>query len=333
MPFPALIGGGLGASLAASFSQAGILAMQTAPEKILVIRHGAFGDIVQADGALRDIRAHHPGAEIVLLTTPPFRKLLERCPHVDRLLLDERAPWAQLGKFFALRRALRQEGFSRVYDLQSSNRTKTYRRFLLPGIPWSDNRDFNGRPVRECYRLQLEREGVNAGHAMNPDVSWMADDMSAFLTAEGVRPGYVFLIPGCAAKHPQKRWPWYAELARELIARGYQVVTAPGPDEIELCKSIPGITLLGSKGFLGWFELAGVIKSAAFVIGNDTGPSHVAACLQRPGLVLFGAHTSAERTGILRPDFRAIEVGDLKDLPVRQVLDAVLPRLSAPPAA
>lgn len=306
---------------------------QDGRDKILVIRHGAFGDIVQADGALRDIRAHHPKAEIVLLTTPPFRRLLERCPHIDRLLLDERAPLLQLGRFLALRRALRGEGFSRVYDLQSSGRTKTYRRFLLPGIPWSDNREFNGRPVRECYRLQLEREGIKASHAMTPDVSWMAEDMSAFLASEGVRPGYVFLIPGCAAKHPQKRWPYYAELARELIVRGYQVVTAPGPDEIELCKSIPGVTLLGPKGFLGWFELAGVIQKAGFVIGNDTGPSHVAASLGRPGLVLFGAHTSAERTGILRENFRAIEVGDLKDLSVARVLEAALPRLPAPASA
>lgn len=307
--------------------------MSNASEKILVIRHGAFGDIVQTDGALRDIRAHHPDAEIVLLTTPPFRKLLERCPHVDRLAIDERAPITQFGKFLALRRALRAEGFSRVYDLQSSGRTKNYRRFLLPQAQWNDNRDFNGRPVRECYKLQLERVGVKATHAMTPDVSWMADDMSAFLAAEGVKPGYVFLIPGCAAKHPHKRWPHYADLARELIARGYQVVTAPGPDEIELCKSIPGITLLGPKGFLGWFELAGVIKSAAFVVGNDTGPSHVAACLNRPGLVLFGAVGSAAKTGILRDNFLALEVADLQALPVQQVLDAILPRLPAPAVA
>jgi ADP-heptose:LPS heptosyltransferase len=301
--------------------------MNAVREKILVIRHGAFGDIVQADGALRDIRAHHAQAEIVLLTTPPFRKLLERCPHVDRLMLDERAPIWQLGKTLALRQQLRTEGFAQVYDLQSSNRTKNYQRLVLSGIPWCDNRDFNGRPVRECYKLQLEREGLSAVHAMNPDVSWMAEDMSAFLLAEGVHPGFIFLIPGCAAKHPQKRWPYYAELARELMARGYQVVTAPGPDEIELCKSIPGITLLGSKGFLGWFELAGVIKAAAFVVGNDTGPSHVAACLDRRGLVLFGAHTSAEKTGILRPEFRAIEVGELKDLSVQRVLGELSRRL------
>lgn len=301
--------------------------MAPSSEKILVIRHGAFGDIVQADGVLRDIRAHHPDAEIVLLTTPPFRKLLERCPHIDRLMLDERAPWTQFGKFLALRKALRAEGFASVYDLQSSGRTKFYRRFLLPGIPWSDNRDFNGRPTRECYKLQLERIGVKAEHSLYPDVSWMVDDISPLLEAEGVKPGYIFLIPGCSAKHPQKRWPYYGELAQELIARGYQVVTAPGPDELDLAKTIPGHTLLGSKGFLGWFELAGAIRNAAFVVGNDTGPSHVSACLGRPGLVLFSSHYPAISTGILRPYFPAIEVPDLKDLPVQQVLDAILPRL------
>jgi ADP-heptose:LPS heptosyltransferase len=65
----------------------------------LVIKHGAFGDLIQADGALRDIRAAHPGWEIVLLTTPPFRRLMERCPHVDRLLIDRRAPLWRLGLF------------------------------------------------------------------------------------------------------------------------------------------------------------------------------------------------------------------------------------------
>ena len=36
--------------------------------RILVIKLGAFGDIIQSDGALRDIRAHHAKDEIVVLT-------------------------------------------------------------------------------------------------------------------------------------------------------------------------------------------------------------------------------------------------------------------------
>jgi ADP-heptose:LPS heptosyltransferase len=151
--------------------------------------------------------------------------------------------------------------------------------------------------------------------------------MAAFLEQEGVRKPYVALIPGCSARHPQKRWPYYAQLATALIDRGYDVVTAPGPDEIELAKSIPGHTLLRPNGFLTWFELAGVLKDACFVVGNDTGPSHLASHLGRPGLALFGSHTSAARTGICRGDFHAIEVPDLKELPVETVLEAVLPKL------
>jgi ADP-heptose:LPS heptosyltransferase len=301
-----------------------------AAEKILVIRHGAFGDIVQADGALRDIRAFHAGAEIVLLTAPAFRKLMARCPHVDAIVTDARAPLSQLGKFLALRKELRRHGFSRVYDLQNSGRTATYRRFILRGIPWSGNQGHREQVAsdREAYALQLAAAGVPVRHAATPDVSWMAEDMTGFLTGAGVRPGYVALIPGCSAKHQHKRWPYYRELAEALIARGVEVVTAPGPDEMELARSIPGRTLLHpDQSFLDWFELAGVLKEAAFVVGNDTGPSHVAACLGRPGLVLFGAHTSAARTGILRPEFRAIEVSDLKELPVQRVLEQVLPHL------
>jgi ADP-heptose:LPS heptosyltransferase len=59
-------------------------------ERILVIKLGAFGDLVQADGAMRDIRAFHPDAEITLLTMPPFRKLMSRCPHVDNVVADTR---------------------------------------------------------------------------------------------------------------------------------------------------------------------------------------------------------------------------------------------------
>lgn len=300
-------------------------------EKILVIKLGAFGDVVQADGALRDIRAFHDDAEIILLTTPPFRKLMSRCPHVDRVLTDSRAPFWRIGEWLRLARMFRGEQFARVYDLQKHDRTELYRKLFFRNVSWS-GRQAGPRPLSalEGFVTQLENAGIPANHCLLPDVSWMADDMSLFLEREGVRKPYVALIPGCSARHPQKRWPCYAQLAAELIDRGYEVVTAPGPDEIELAKSIPGRTLLGPNGFLNWFELAGVLKGACYVVGNDTGPSHVASCLGKPGLALFGAHTTAARTGICRGEFRAIEVPDLATLPVGTVLDAVLPRL--PPA-
>lgn len=300
--------------------------------KILVIKHGAFGDLVQSDGALRDIRAAYPQAEITLLTSPGFRKLMGRCPHIDRVLADARAPAWKFGEVVRLVRELRAEHFSCVIDLQKSSRTELYRKLLFRNARWV-GRQAGPRPrsMIEGFAPQLEAADIRAQHCLAPDVSWMADDVSSLLRAEGVGEDYIALIPGCAARHPQKRWPHYAELAMALIERGYQVVTAPGPDELELARTIPGVTLLGPNGFLNWFELAGVLKRARFVVGNDTGPSHVAACLGRPGLALFGPHTSAERTGIRRGNFNALEVQDLAALRPETVLNEVLDRLKPLP--
>jgi len=119
--------------------------MSRAAEKILVIKLGAFGDVVQADGALRDIRAFHPGAEIVLLTTPPFRKLMDRCPHVDRVLTDSRAPRWKIGAWIRLASMLRNERFTRAYDLQRQGRTELYHKLFLRNVAWSGKQKANGR--------------------------------------------------------------------------------------------------------------------------------------------------------------------------------------------
>jgi ADP-heptose:LPS heptosyltransferase len=301
--------------------------------RILVIKHGAFGDVIQAEGALRDIRENHPGTHITILTTRPYRALLERCPHVDEVMVDERAPRWRLDRMIALRRILRDAKFDMVYDLQNSPRTAFYFRWMLNDGRWSGtargcshpHRAKNPKKIRTLDRLagQLEDAGLTIRHTRTPDVSWLADDVSALLQQSGVTRPYVVLIPGCSARHPQKRWPYYAALAERLIAAGHAVVLAPGPDEVELARSIPGICIEKTN----WTALAGILKRAQFVIGNDTGPSHLAAHLGTPGLALFGSHMPADRTGIIRENFGVIEVADLTELTVDHVFHEAMRRI------
>jgi ADP-heptose:LPS heptosyltransferase len=303
--------------------------------RILVIKHGAFGDVIQAEGALRDIRENHPGAHIAILTTRPYRALLERCPHVDEVMVDERAPRWRLDRMIALRRILRDAKFDMVYDLQNSPRTAFYFRWMLNDGRWSGtargcshpHRAKDPKKIRTLDRLagQLEDAGLTIRHTRTPDVSWLADEVSALLQQSGVTRPYIVLIPGCSARHPQKRWPYYAALAERLIAAGHAVVLAPGPDEVELARSIPGICIEKTN----WTALAGILKRAQFVIGNDTGPSHLAAHLGTPGLALFGSHMPAERTGIIRENFGAIEVADLAELTVDRVYQEAMRRIGA----
>lgn len=309
---------------------------------ILIIKHGAFGDVIQAEGAVRDVRLNYPDAHITVMTAPPFHKIFARCPWIDELFLDPRAPRWRLDRMWALKQRLKKLPVDFVVDLQNNERTAFYFRHMFKNVAWSGK--VKGASHRRAstdraklrglvrFRTQLEEAGLTAAHADNPDVSWMAEDVSHVLHEAGVEPGYIVLIPGCSAKHPQKRWPYYAELAERLAHAGYQTVTAPGPDELDLCRALPATMLTGGS-YLDWFSLAGVLKNAAYVIGNDTGPSHLAAHLGRRGLGLFGTHLDADRTGIRTGRFDVMQVERLADLHAARVLERVEKDMRAPDGA
>src|ERR1700747_990376 len=100
--------------------------------RILVIKLGAPGYFVQPMAPAAAIRAHHAAARITLLTTAPFAELALRSPYFDEVWIDERPGLFAFRGLLALRRRLRN-GFSRVYDLQTSDRSSNYFRLMLPG--------------------------------------------------------------------------------------------------------------------------------------------------------------------------------------------------------
>ena len=306
-------------------------------QKILVIKLGAFGDVIMGEGALRDIRAFHRDAEITVLTTPPYRRIMERCPSIDRVMIDPRAPRWKFTKLIKLRAALREQNFDRVYDLQNSSRTAMYFRWMSgtnPDLAWSGTAKGCSHPhhaqqpkkIPGLDRLagQLADAGVPVINTLTPDVSWMADDVQALMAAHRVKPGFILLIAGASARHPQKRWPYFAELAEALHQKGYQTVTAPGPDEMDLCSALSSVMLLDDGKPLNFFQLAGLVKHAGYVVTNDTGPGHLAAHGgAAAGLALFGAHTPAIRTCIDRR-FDVLETRNLADLNVDSVMGRIL---------
>ncbi|HYN54725.1 MAG TPA: glycosyltransferase family 9 protein [Methylotenera sp.] len=293
---------------------------------ILIIKHGAFGDLVQAEGVLKDIRHFHPDACITLLTTQPFKALMQRCPHINQIIIDDRMPFWNIKRLLQLKRALHLSEFNQVYDLQNSSRTKLYRKILLKHSRWICRLEHEKAPISGLKGLValLEKNDVKTNHASFPDIAWMADDVSKLLEQHQIHSSFIALIPGCSAKHPEKRWPYYAQLANRLIELGHTVVSILGPDEKEFAHKLPGHILQS----LSWFELAGVLNKACYVIGNDTGPSHVASCLNKPGLAIFGPKTSAARSEIARGQFKTHEANDLYQLSVNTILGKVVQDLN-----
>ncbi len=116
------------------------------------------------------------------------------------------------------------------------------------------------------------------------------------LREAGVVPYGRFLIvhPGSGSYSLARRWApeRFAAAADTLAGRhGLQVVVVGGPDEIALAQDVaarmrtPSFVLAGQTTLP---ELAGVLRRAALVVGNDSGVAHLASAVGTPVVAVFG---------------------------------------------
>ena len=98
---------------------------------ILIIKHGSLGDLIQANGAMKDIKENFPHSKIILLTTLLYAELMSHCPYIDGILIDKRLPRWNVFYLMKLKKMLKRFNFKKIFDLQNSSRTKFYKRFFL----------------------------------------------------------------------------------------------------------------------------------------------------------------------------------------------------------
>ncbi len=299
--------------------------------RILIIKHGSLGDLLIAEGAIRDICEHHHGDDITVLTGPAYRRIFQRYPYVQHVLVDPRSPRWRIDRLFWLWREVQFSSYDIIYDLQKSSRTAFYRRLFAPRSAWSGSAPGSTIPfelppqphtLQEGYRAQLQAADVPVRFTLQPDLSWMIDDVSTILRDAGVDGPYVVLLPGASTRHAHKCWPHYAELANALLDKGLRVVTVPGPDDLAVCRGMPGTMLTGPGPFLDFFGLAGVLAGAAFVVGNDSGPTHMAALLGTPGVAFFGGSGRKYMRNMQRRNFSCLYSDNIADITVDEVLAA-----------
>ena len=297
----------------------------TNKKNILIIKHGALGDIIESEGLMRAIRNHHLKSKITFLTSSRDKSLIECFYYIDEVMTDDRSTFWNVSKNFLLLKELINCKFDIVYDLQNSQRTSIYKKFFLIKPQWiTTNRKIH--PISGLMGLveMLEAHGVKDKKSYIPDISWMASDVSQLLKNNNIKSDFILLIPGSSSNHKNKRWPYFKGLSEELINKGFHVVSILGPDEITLEGSLYGKIFKN----LSWGDLVGVINNATVVIGNDTGPSHIASCLGKSGIALFGP-TTAIKSGLSRPPFTVIESDDLSKITIKKVMKKLLPQLDS----
>ena len=294
---------------------------------ILIIKLGSLGDVVQVSGALKDIRKHHKNEKITILTTAKYLNLFKNCPYVDACLEDERLPRYNIFYLLKLRKLINSLNFIKVYDLQNSNRTNFYRKFIFNINDWSSSKDIPqnkyNNSVLQRFDEQLRKSNIQTRYTLKPDFSWAAEKGNNYNLDTNKK--YILFFPFCSKDLIHKRWPYFSELIN-LIKQNhpeFELVVVPGPDEIIEAKSFNIKIALNNNSVLNFFELASLIKKSHLVIANDTGPAHMTAHLGAKGFVLFGSHTTPEKVSIERENFIAIKSINLKLLSYENVYSII----------
>ena len=302
---------------------------------ILIIKHGSLGDLIQANGAIKDIKEFYTNRKVFLLTSEPYSIFMSECPYIDGVIIDKRLPRWNIFFLIRLKKLLKKYNFSKVFDLQNSKRTSFYRKFILKDAEWSSSettlepgqtkKDFDEYPVLDRMELQLKNSKIPTNYIKNVKLNWALEDLSG-LTEKYTNRNYIMIFPFCSKKNLNKKWPFFKELVSRIrrdYKNKYSILLAPGPNEINEAKKFNVNIILDNSKAIDIKKLISLINNSTFIIANDTGPAHIASHLKKKGLALFGSHTTPKKVSIENENFKALSVEDLKDLSVDKVMDEI----------
>ena len=297
---------------------------------ILIIKHGALGDLIQITNALKSIRHKYPESKITLLTDIKFKFFSDRIIFIDQIIYENRPSFLRIDEWLTIILKIARRNFNIVFDLQNSDRTSVYYFFIRlfnSKVIWSGNRkggkykyhpkNFESVPIKDRIKNQLALMNIEIYD--NPDISWMLNKNIINLPNND----FVILLPGSSLEHKHKRWPAekFAELANHLKERNIDsIILGQSHSEGEELKKIK---LLAPK-IIDFSNqdldcLATTASKAIGAIGNDTGPTFIAAAAGCPITWLLSSHTDPNITQLLGSKVNTLKKDNISDITTDEV--------------
>ena len=297
---------------------------------ILIIKHGALGDLIQITSSLKSIRQKYPDSKITLLTDIKFKFFSDRIIFVDEIIYENRPSFFRIDKWLTIILKIIKRKFNIVFDLQNSDRTSVYYFFIKlfnSKTVWSGNRrggkfkyhpkNFESISIKDRIKNQLVLMDIKISD--KPDISWMMKKNIINLPNND----FVILLPGSSPEHKHKRWPAekFAELANYLKEKKIDsIILGQSHSEGEELKKIK---LLAPK-IIDFSDqdldcLATTASKAIGAIGNDTGPTFVAAAAGCPITWLLSNHTDPNITQLLGSKVNTLKKDNIIDITVDEV--------------
>jgi heptosyltransferase-1 len=286
--------------------------------RVLVVRLGSLGDLVHTFPAVSGLRETFRSAEIVWLTHPRWKLLVESSELASQVWTTETRSFPSLRKTID---DLRSAHWDAAIDYQG-----LWKSAALPFFGGVKRRiGFSSETIREfgVPLLYTDKVRPSAAHiadqngelstrmgARNPVAPFalhvpQVDDCGIrdFLQGLGLN-RYVVLSPGGGWRSkcwPPERFGQLSQLIRDSLGLRSVVNFGPGEDDLALAvRECSGdADPLPYNGPLS--PLMALLRNAACIVGGDTGPLHLAIALGTPAVALFGP-TDPVRNGPYRTD-------------------------------
>jgi heptosyltransferase I len=301
------------------------------PNRLLVVRLGAMGDVIHTLAAVCSLRNALPNMNIGWIIEDRWSELLcapgatlsgprgPQRPVVDFVHVVDTKRWRK--SLFSrqtkreARQALREvrdQHYQVVADFQGALKSATFARMSQANaiFGFAHSREW---PARIFYQHQVEPSGVHvieqyfslaeavAGRPLTESVTTFPRDERAEASIakklSGFSENLVIINPG--AGWGAKQWPAarYGEVARALSLSGLFPLINFGPNEHELAYEVHTTSNgVAQPISCSISELIALTRRARLFIGGDTGPLHLAAALKVPVVAIFGP-TDPARNG------------------------------------
>lgn len=298
-------------------------------KQVLIIKHGALGDIIQGIDAFASLREGLKDANITMMTSPAFAPLMRQMPYFDDVIIDERAPVWQLAKTFRIRAAF-QRSFDIIIDLQCSKRTAQYHKYFASSDSrWLGVAKGCSDPYPDFTNVNNRDRMLTAAHMLGCQTKIASLDFlsSQPLTNFSLPHPYAVLMPGCSPAKPSKKWPQshYSDLAFLLKQKGINPLVVGTKQDQEACDFIAESHdfVMNLCGKTDLAALARLCAGASYCIGNDSGPVFLAARTDAKTLMLMGPDTNPAMSAPVGGKAAYLKVDDLAHLTADEVMIAL----------
>ena len=290
------------------------------PQKILILRLSAIGDVLHATPVARELKNLQPDCHITWLVSPPADKLLAENPHIDEVLVWDRRPldkaFAQFNlpaAFRELKKArtlLKARHFDLVLDIQglfltgilarlsgAKRRIGIHERhegnplFMSEMAPNIESSHKVHRYLSALMPLGFDLSSFKPGLTLNLPENLQGFAQN-FWQAHGINQQQPILMVTIRTTWPDKNWePENFGKALSSLPAHVQVVFCGSPgDEVfikeaQAMMNRPGLSIAGQTSLL---ELAALLKTADLLLSCDTGPLHIAQAVGCRTIAVFG---------------------------------------------